>query len=238
MNAGDAARRASDWLRGALLLSSVILLAWLAHAHGLGAMLHRRWVQDNVLGHGVEGYALMLALTALVTALGLPRQAPSLLAGYAFGAVVGFGIALAGTVIGSFGAYLYARALGRSLIPRRLRRRMTGLESLLARRPFTASLAVRLFPLGSNLVTNLMAGLIRLRVSAFLAGSALGFVPQTLVFALMGKGMRVDPVWRIGLAAVLFAGSVWLGHHLYRHLRNDRPEPVDAMLSTGAGNFR
>jgi uncharacterized membrane protein YdjX (TVP38/TMEM64 family) len=226
MSAGEAARRAGGWLRGALLTSSVILLAWLAHAQGMGAMLHRRWIEDHVLGHGLEGYALMLALTAVVTALGLPRQIPSLLAGYAFGAAVGFGVALAGTVAGAGTAYAYGRLLGRGLIPRRLRRRMAGLEALLARRPFSTSLAVRLFPFGSNLVTNLVAGLFRLPAGAFLAGSALGFAPQTLVFALMGKGLRVDPVWRIGLALLLFAGSVWLGQRLYRRLRQERGQEV------------
>ena len=98
---------------------------------------------------------------------------------------------------------------------------MAGLERLLARGPFAMSLTVRLFPVGSNLLTNLVSGLVRLPLASFLAGSALGFAPQTLVFALMGKGMRVDPLWRIGLAVLLFAGSVWLGQQLYRRLRHE-----------------
>ena len=36
------------------------------------------------------------------------------------------------------------------------------------------------------------------------------------MFALLGKGVRVDGAWQIGLAAVLFAASVGIGFALLR----------------------
>jgi uncharacterized membrane protein YdjX (TVP38/TMEM64 family) len=197
------------------------LVAWIVHANDLGQALHREWIQDHVLGHGVQGYALLLSLTAAFTAIGLPRHVPSLLAGWAFGVAVGFPLALAGTVLGAIVAYCYARLLGRSMLPRRLRPKLANLERALSRGPFTTALFLRLLPVGSNLLTNLVAGLLRLPPRPFLAGSTLGFAPQTLVFALMGKGLRVDPVWRIGLAVVLFVASAWLSRHLYRLHRRE-----------------
>jgi uncharacterized membrane protein YdjX (TVP38/TMEM64 family) len=208
-------RRTADWLRGAAFMASLIVLAWIFHANDLGQILHREWIQDHVLGHGLEGYALMLGLTASFTAIGLPRHLPSLLAGWAFGVAVGFPIALAGTLIGAIVAYYYARLLGRGVLPRRLRPKIARMERSLARGPFTTALVARLLPVGSNLLTNLVAGLLRLPPRPFLAGSALGFAPQTLIFALMGKGLRVDPLWRIGLAVLLFAASTWLSRYVY-----------------------
>lgn len=212
-------RRKVDWLRGAFFLAGAVVLAWVLDATDVGATLHRDWIDDHVLGHGLAGYVILLALTAFLTAVGVPRQIPSLLAGYAFGATVGFLVALAGTTAGAAATYTYARLLGRGVIPRRLRQKMIGIERALARGPFAVALMVRLIPVGSNFLVNLVAGLVRLPPVAFLAGSALGFVPQTFIFALMGKGLRVDPGWRIALAIALFAASAFLGHLLYRRLR-------------------
>ena len=51
---------------------------------------------------------------------------------------------------------------------------------------------------------------------AFFLGSCLGYIPQNLLFAMIGSGMRVDEGWRIGLSALLFAASCALGWWLYK----------------------
>ena len=56
----------------------------------------------------------------------------------------------------------------------------------------------------------------------FIAGSAVGYVPQMMVFALVGSGIGLDPVFRIGLSAVLFMVSGFLGIHLYRKHRHGK----------------
>ncbi|MBJ7251259.1 MAG: TVP38/TMEM64 family protein, partial [Acetobacteraceae bacterium] len=45
------------------------------------------------------------------------------------------------------------------------------------------------------------------------------YVPQTVIFALLGKGIRVDGAWQMGLAAVLFVVSVLIGLWLLRRHR-------------------
>ena len=77
--------------------------------------------------------------------------------------------------------------------------------------------------LGSgNLATNLAAGVTRVGPLPFFLGSALGYVPQTAVFALAGSGINLNPVFRIGLAAALFVVSALIGAYLYRHFRHGR----------------
>ncbi|HSJ47510.1 MAG TPA: VTT domain-containing protein, partial [Gammaproteobacteria bacterium] len=85
--------------------------------------------------------------------------------------------------------------------------------------PLRTILLIRLLPLGSNLATNLAAGISRMGTRPFAAGSALGYLPQTLVFALIGSGIAVDPLWRIGTGILLFLLSGLLGLSLYRHFR-------------------
>jgi len=79
-----------------------------------------------------------------------------------------------------------------------------------------------LLPLGSNLVTCLAAGVSGVSALAFISGSAVGYLPQTIVFTLIGSGIEVDPEMRIGLSVVLFVVSGMLGVYLYRKHRHGK----------------
>jgi uncharacterized membrane protein YdjX (TVP38/TMEM64 family) len=56
----------------------------------------------------------------------------------------------------------------------------------------------------------------------FILGSAAGYLPQTIVFVLIGSGVHIDPTFRIGLGAALFVASAAMGIYLVRHLRRAR----------------
>ena len=61
------------------------------------------------------------------------------------------------------------------------------------RTPSAATLTLRLLPVGSNMLLNLVAGVSeRARQAPFMAASAIGYLPQTVVFALLGGGVRVS----------------------------------------------
>ena len=54
----------------------------------------------------------------------------------------------------------------------------------------------------------------------------LGSLPQTVVFVLVGSGMRLDGPWRTITAAVLFGLSALVGLWLMRRVRQDAPGRV------------
>ena len=56
----------------------------------------------------------------------------------------------------------------------------------------------------------------------FFAGSAIGYIPQTVIFALLGSGIHLDPVLRITTAVVLFVISGMIGVYLFRRYRASR----------------
>ena len=68
-------------------------------------------------------------------------------------------------------------------------------------------------------MTNLVAGVSNASASGFFAGSVLGYIPQTVIFALLGSGINLDPTFRITLSALLFVLSAALGVYLYRRYR-------------------
>jgi uncharacterized membrane protein YdjX (TVP38/TMEM64 family) len=209
-----------------LLLLAAGLLALGAVLREMGGVPGTEWVDRYVRDEGLWGEVIFIAVGAAVTAVGLPRQTIAFLGGYAFGAALGTVLALVATLAGGMAAYGWARLLGREWAERRLAgrfgHRLRPLRDVLADSPFGATLALRLLPVGNNLALNTLAGMAGLRVLPFMAGSALGYLPQTLVFALLGKGIRVEGAWQLGLSVVLLAASMALGFWLMRRNRAAR----------------
>jgi uncharacterized membrane protein YdjX (TVP38/TMEM64 family) len=180
------------------------------------------WIDREVAGHGLKGELLFLVAGTLFTAVGLPRQLIAFLGGYAFGLLYGTLLALLATLLGALLCYFYAHWFGHRLLAHRLAGRARHFHDLLQGHPFSLTLLIRLLPVGSNVVTNLLAGLARAPMGWFLLGSAIGYLPQTLVFALGGSGLNLDSGTRILLSVVLFLISGILGLYLYRHYRQRR----------------
>lgn len=225
-------------LSGLALMATLVAVA-LAIEHGvLGDWLSEAWIDRAVRGRGAAGELLYVGVASVAVALALPRQVVSFLGGYAFGVVLGTALALASTVIGCALSFYYARAIGRPLVSARLAGRVANVEDFLATNPFWMTLLIRLLPVGSNLVTNLVAGVTRVPAGPFLLGSLFGYVPQTLVFALAGSGADLGAVPRIVVAGALFVASGVIGAHLYRRYRHGHSlgADVDGTLAAPEGD--
>lgn len=225
-------------VKGLALILSLALLGYLFKSSDLGNSINEAWIDARVRGHGLNGALLFLLMGGLFTAIGLPRQIIAFLGGYAFsvglGTLLGVLAALAGCML-SFG---YARLFGKGLLRAKLGERASRFDHFIHEHPFAMTVLVRLLPVGSNLLTNLAAGISSIRPGAFFAGTALGYVPQTLVFALVGSGVHIAPTLKLSLAIGLFLISGALGAWLYRHFRHgqsldtridadlDRPESI------------
>ena len=213
--------------RVAATLKLVVMAAGLTAAglllRAFGAAPGTEWVDLYVRGQGLGGELVFLALGAAMTAVGVPRQAVAFLGAYAFGVAIGTALALLATLAGCGLSFFWARLVARDWAERRMSgrfgRRLRPLRDSLLASPFGATLALRLLPLGNNLALNLLAGMAGVAFLPYLAASAIGYLPQTLVFAFLGKGVRVDGARQLALAAGLFVVSVAIGFWL---LRRDR----------------
>jgi uncharacterized membrane protein YdjX (TVP38/TMEM64 family) len=220
------------YLRGLALIASFVALGYLVKATGLSGLFDEAWIDAEIRGRGLSGEALFLAVGAVLTALGFPRQAVCFLGGYAFGFDLGTVLSLAASLGGCVLAFLYARLLGRSFVQGRFPDRIRRIDDFLRANPFSMTLLVRLLPVGSNVVTNLAAGVSGVRALPFLAGSLIGYVPQTAIFALLGSGIHFDPMMRIAASVALFVVSGMVGVYLFRRYRKSGAldRDVDAAL--------
>jgi uncharacterized membrane protein YdjX (TVP38/TMEM64 family) len=207
------------YLRGLVLIATLVGLGVIVKTTGLYGLMDEGWIDREIRGRGLMGEVIFVALGAVLTAVGFPRQAVGFLGGYAFGLGLGTGLALTAAAFGCVTAFAYARLMGRRFVRERFGARIRRLDAFLHDNPFSTALLIRLLPVGSNLLTNLAAGVSGVRALPFVAGSTLGYVPQTLIFALVGSGLHIEPAMRIGASVVLFVISGMLGVYLFRRYR-------------------
>lgn len=208
-------------LKGLVLIATLTAAAWGIEAAGL-LSLNEAWIDTHIRDHGLDGELLYLAVATAAVCLAAPRQVVSFLGGYAFGVALGTGLAWLATVLGCIMTFLYARLFARELVAHRFGRRLQRMDAFLSDHPFSTTLLIRLLPAGNNLATNLIAGVSSVRAGPFFGGSTLGYLPQTLIFALLGSGVRIDAELRVAVSVLLFIGSAVLGLYLYRKLRRSR----------------
>jgi uncharacterized membrane protein YdjX (TVP38/TMEM64 family) len=220
-------------LKGLALLLLLGGLVWLARGLGLESSLaaRREWLLANIEGQGVQGVLFFVAVTALASALGVPRQFPAFLGGYVFGGLWGGLLATLGTGLGCALDFSLARTLGRGFVLARFGRRVAKLDAFLCTDPWRTSLAIRLFPVGHNLSTSIAAGVTSIPAGAFILGSTVGYIPQNLVFAIFGAGVNAESdlgrALSLGLSVALLVGATWLGVSVYRAYKRKGAVPVE-----------
>ncbi|MEL0108265.1 MAG: VTT domain-containing protein [Rhodospirillaceae bacterium] len=209
-------------LRGLVLIVTLVAIGILARNTGIIDGVDKNWIDQTVRGQGLSGIIIFLAVGAAFTGAGLPRQLIAALGGYAFGVALGTIYATLATVIGCAGAVLYARFMGRRIVRNKFPDRVKKIDDFLRDNPFKMTLIIRLLPVGSNLATNLAAGVTSVPFFWYLLGSAIGYIPQSLIFALVGKGVRIDGTWQITASVILFIISGILGAQLFHKYHRNR----------------
>jgi len=222
-------------MRGIFIIVSLVGIGLVLKNFGLEHLFERDWINANVRGQGLQGYVIFMAAGAIICALGLPRQMVAFFGGYAFGVLSGTVLAAAAALGGCILAFYYARLFGRAVVRRLFPQRLQRFDNFVQGDPFAMTLLIRLLPVGSNLITNLVAGVSNIARLPFFAGSFVGYLPQALIFALAGDGLTVNSHWRIASSIALFLVAGLLALPLYRRMRHGKTydEALEADLPPG-----
>jgi uncharacterized membrane protein YdjX (TVP38/TMEM64 family) len=128
------------------------------------------------------------AIAATAIAIGLPALPFTVAAGALFGVVLGSFLAWAGALSGSMLGYVIARKVGRDSARRWIARK-AGAAALTESTTFLALLRIRLVPLVPLSVVNFAAGLSHTHFTRFVAATAVGILPVTLVFVYFADNL-------------------------------------------------
>ncbi len=203
--------------RGLVVIVVLALASFL-----VGDVLDQQWIDTHVRGHGLSGELLFLVAGWLLASVGMSRQVIAFLGGYGFGFLQGLLLSTLVVVAGCITTFYIARYLLRSFLLQRYAGSLNRVGRFVDQNTFAMTVLLRLLPLGSNLMVNVAAGVSCVRSVPFFLGSSLGYVPQMLIFALVGSGTSVDQFWQVALAMVLFVAATLIGIWLYRKYRHGK----------------
>jgi uncharacterized membrane protein YdjX (TVP38/TMEM64 family) len=204
------------WLRAAGLVAVLVLGVVLALTVDLPDVeAIRSWID----GAGGAGWTAMVLGLALVLLAPVPRSALSVLVGIVAGFGPGIAVALAGGLLAALAAFALSRTLGRAAATRLAGARLARVDELMGRRGFVAVLVGRLLPMVPFVVLSYGAGLTAMRLTPYLAGTALGLVPSTVVQVGIGASagavvplatpLTVLPLLAVVLVLAALAAGVW-----------------------------
>ncbi len=218
-------QRALLSIAGRLLLLALmcILVSALVQTLPNFANFNQQWIDGHTRDNGGHGMLNYLLAVTLLLSLGLPRQLAAFLAGYAFGFLQGLLLSMLAVTISCLCTFWLARLFARPLARFFFAKRVHQLDAFLYQHTFTKAIVLRLLPVGNNLLTNIMAGMSSTGIKPFVLGSVVGYLPQMMVFALMGKGVLLQSGWKIGFSLALFAMSSLLSWYLYQQYRATQP---------------
>jgi uncharacterized membrane protein YdjX (TVP38/TMEM64 family) len=177
---------------GALLLAMALVYAtgW-HHRLSLETLVrHRAVIDDFIDQYTVAAVAVFIAVYVVVVALSIPGAVLlTVSGGFLFGWLVGGIASLVGATIGAILIFEVARtACGEALV-RRAGPRAEKIAEGFRAHAFSYLLFLRLVPVFPFWLVNLAPALVGVRLRTFVAATAVGIIPGTFAFAMVGAGL-------------------------------------------------
>jgi uncharacterized membrane protein YdjX (TVP38/TMEM64 family) len=198
----------------AALFAIVAVAAYVAYRFG--------WLDYRRVFHHIESMrqtrnaatfaALFVGIYALFTSLGAPATPFTVAAGALFGLVPGSLVAWVGAMVGAAAGYWIARTFGRGAVSRAIEKRARVRAALEKTHDFRGMLGLRLVPILPMGVVSFVGGFAKAPFAAYLAATAVGVVPTTLIFCYFadaivasGSGARGSAMKAVIVASALVA---------------------------------
>ena len=204
------------WIKLAIFIAIGGFLLVAINQGWLGLVADKNRIAGYLEIHRIDGLLMITLLGALFTAFGGARQVLAFVLGFSMNAFNGTVLSTLITLLGSTAAFFCARYFLRQNLESRFGHHLERMDHWFKQNAATKVLLIRLFPLGSNLLTNLISGCSGIRYRDFVVGSAIGFLPQMLVFALAGAGIGNANEYQFSLSLVLFAVALLVTAYMYR----------------------
>lgn len=178
---------------------------------------HREWFENprslkrEVLSWGPLGPIAYILLFAIGPSFLVPGAVMTIAGGLAFGALWGAVWSMVGANLGALIAFGAGRFLGKSFVEGLFGERFRHLLDRLVRNGFFVILYLRLVPVIPYNALNMLAGASPITFQDYFWASAIGMIPGTVLFALLGDALwhPTSPRFFVAIALILccFAGG-------------------------------
>ena len=218
-------------LRNVLLVLVLLTMVWLALNVRLPSL---EALQARIAELGLWGPFAFIALYAVVAVTPIPVTIMAVAAGMIFGLPVGTVLSMAGVVLGCFGGYGLARALGRDTVMRMLGSHAEVIEERLHDGGFYAVCTLRLMPGIPYWPVNYGSGALGVSSREFLIATVVSALPGQVSLIAIGafiadpsvlSGAAVVISWVVVIALTLVAYRRWRATRVFEDApaRGSRP---------------
>ena len=219
MTAPAPGPRWGAFLRLAIFLVILITMWTAARLLGVEAYISAERIGTTIRDAREVPFAAAIFVVAYiaVTTIGLPALPLTLAGGAIFGVGAGIALTWLGATLGATGAFLLARALGGDALRRLLGARTGTLDRMLGDGAFLTILRLRLIPVVPFNALNFGAGLAGVRLTHYMAATAIGILPGTSVYSYFADallagadGARQSAFIRVAIAGALLLALSYL----------------------------
>lgn len=210
-------------LRVGLLVAVVFFMLWLVLNVDLPTLSDVQadvaMLRSTIADFGWWALPAFAVAYALVAVTPIPVTIMAVSAGILFGTIQGSLLSIAGVLLGSWGAYWLARALGRSLVRRLLGDRFAGLEEKLDSQGFEGVFLLRVMPGMPYWPINYGSGAFGVPQRDFVVATGMAAIPGQVSLVAIGA-FAISPSVVNGIVvvlswAVVLVMTIWA----YRSLR-------------------
>ncbi|WP_299443747.1 TVP38/TMEM64 family protein [uncultured Phycicoccus sp.] len=177
-------------------------------------------VQRFVASTGAWGPLVYVAVHVALTLVPVPKNLLAGIAGALFGVAGGIAASWTGAMLSAVVTFWLAGRLGRRAVAELTGPRVVRVQDLLRRRGLLAVVLARLTPVVPFTVINYGAGVSAVSWRDFVLGTAVGVVPGTVAYVVVGASVSQDAT-TIGLAlaagVLLLVATALLARRLRRH---------------------
>lgn len=161
-------------------------------------------IRDWILSFGLLSPILYVVLYTIRPLLLFPASVLSLAGGLAFGAVMGTVYTIIGATLGAIVSFLAARKLGKNLANKEWKGNAKKVQTQMEKNGFQYVLLLRLIPIINFDLISYLAGVSKVRLSAFTLGTLLGIIPGTFAYNFLGSSLVGGNLTLIATAIIVF----------------------------------
>jgi uncharacterized membrane protein YdjX (TVP38/TMEM64 family) len=214
--------RATIDLAVSLLVGAAYALAWRIVPEAMSGWLGPAMSWALNLAAGAFGLPAVLLAFVVGGLLNVPMTLLLAGCGALYGPWLGWPVGLAGALASALAGFAIGRAAGRDRVRRRAGSGMSRVVRALPRRGILMVALLRLVPVASYGVVNLVAGAARMRLANYLLGTVMGMVPVAGALTLFGDRLaavarRGDPT-DLAVLSILTAALVIIEASLARRV--------------------
>jgi uncharacterized membrane protein YdjX (TVP38/TMEM64 family) len=191
---------------------------WLDYGYVLDRITALRQSRD------VVSFAVVFVLIyGVATSIGVPATPLTVAAGALFGTFTGTLLSWTGGLLGAAVGYWIARTIGRDAVSGWVKRFGRVDAAMSAMRDFGGMLRVRLFPILPLGVISFVAGLASAPFLSYLAATAVGLIPSTLILTYFADSMVAGAGRNAAFGGVIGASLILILFTLAPRLLRPRP---------------